>query len=156
MKNIIIGFLFLCLAVSEACAGGFSNSGGGFSASGQSFGGEPQRRTSNVSADRAKKARYSEMENNPAVRFSRSFIKNSGDERKARNLLFLEEIANYKLNDEELSDDFNAVEDSREYDEKLKKALKKLTNRKMKDSKNRKVMEILDDAGDRLYNLLAD
>ena len=85
---------------------------------------------------------------------SRSLIKSSGDERKALNLLVLQDVATYKLGDEDLSDDIAKLQNNQEYYRRLEIIRKKLSNSKIADSKNREVTRILNDAGNRLYNLL--
>lgn len=95
-----------------------------------------------------------EIENNPAVKFSRNFMRKTSNQKTARNLLILQEVVNYKMGDEKLAKDMDEVENSKEYNKKLEKILNNLSNKKSLDSKNKKVMQILDNAGERIYNIL--
>ena len=97
---------------------------------------------------------YQQPQNSQANPMKRSLIKSSGDERKALNLLVLQEVATYKLGDEGLSDEIAGLQNNQEYYIRLEKIKSKLSNAKMTNSKNREVMQILNDAGNRLYNLL--
>lgn len=95
-----------------------------------------------------------QMQNNPVVKMSRSFISNSGDQRKAYNLLVLQEVATYKLGDETLQKEIDAMKNNQEYYRKLERIKKRLSNSKLSDSRNKEVMRILNDAGNRISNLL--
>lgn len=97
-----------------------------------------------------------EMQNNPLLKMSRSFIKSSGDQRKAFNLMILQEVAAYKLGDEKLQKEINKLKENRTYYEKLEKIKKKLSNAKISDTKNQEIMRILNDTGNRIYNLLGN
>lgn len=97
-----------------------------------------------------------EMQNNPVMQMSRSLIKSSGNQRKAFNLMIVQEVSTYKLSDEELIDDVAELRNNQEYYRKLDIIKKKLTNSKISDGKNKEVMQILNDAGNRLYNLLGN
>lgn len=99
-------------------------------------------------------ANLQEMKNNPVLQMSRSLIRNRGDQRKAYNLMVLQDVATYKLGDETLKKEADALKNNREYYRKLDYMRKKLSNSKMPDSKNREVMRILDDAGAKLVDLL--
>ncbi|MBR1840937.1 MAG: hypothetical protein IJ778_02275 [Alphaproteobacteria bacterium] len=96
------------------------------------------------------------IRDNPVLKVSRSYLRNTGDERKARNLLVVKEVADFKIGDEKLSKDFEMVESTDEFERKMAKIMEKLSNKKMRDSKNREVINILNEAGDKLYNLLAN
>ena len=84
------------------------------------------------------------------------YMRNTGDQKTARNIMVLKEVADYKIGDEKLAKEFDNLEKTQEYHQKIGKILSKLSNKKMRNSKNREVIEILNDAGNKLYNLLAD
>lgn len=97
-----------------------------------------------------------DMQENPLLRLSRSTLKNTADQRTARNLLVLKEVSEYKLDDERLKDDITEVSQNKEYLRKIEIIRKKLSNKKISDSKNKEVLRILNDAGNKLYNLLSN
>lgn len=96
------------------------------------------------------------IRDNPVLKISRSYLRNTGDEKKARNILIVKQVADFKIGDEKLAKDFETVESNREFERKMAKIMEKLNNKKMRDSKNREVINILNEAGDKLYNLLAN
>lgn len=96
------------------------------------------------------------MRNNPVMQMSRSLIKNSGDQRKAYNLLVLQDVATYKLGDETLQKEISGLQNNQEYYRKLELIRKKLSNAKIADSKNKEIMRILDEAGNRIVNLMGN
>lgn len=95
-----------------------------------------------------------QLQNNQEPKMKRSLIRSHGDQRKAFNLLILQDVATYKLGDENLSRDIAELKSNQEYYEKLEKIRRKLSNSKIENSKNKEVLRILDDAGNRIYNLL--
>jgi len=97
-----------------------------------------------------------DVNGNPAVRFTRGTLKNSGDQKRARNILVLYNVAQFKLGDEELSGEFDKLEKNKMFDKKMQSIMDKLNNKKLTNSKNKKAKEILEEAGNKLYNLLAD
>ena len=72
------------------------------------------------------------------------------------NPAIVKQVADFKIGDEKLAKDFETVENNREFERKMAKIMEKLNNKKMRDSKNREVINILNEAGDKLYNLLAN
>ena len=72
----------------------------------------------------------------------------------AQYLATIKAVANYKIEDEELQRDIAKVRQNKAFNEKLQKMLDKLNNRRTKDAKNRKVLKILEEAGEQIYNLL--
>jgi hypothetical protein len=86
----------------------------------------------------------------------RGYLRNSGDQKEARNILILKAVVDYKTGDEKLEQDFANLENNREYNKKLEKIMQQLSNKKIRNSKNKEVIQILNDAGNRIYNLLAD
>ena len=97
-----------------------------------------------------------EMRNNSVMQMSRSLIKSSGDQRKAYNLLVLQDVATYKLGDETLHKEISGLQNNQEYYRKLELIRKKLSNAKIADSKNKEIMRILDEAGNRIVNLMGN
>lgn len=86
----------------------------------------------------------------------KGFLKNSGNQKDARNIMILREVINYKMGDEELAPDFKKLENNREYNKKLQTILDEINNKKNRNRKNKQVMQILNEAGNKIYNLLAD
>jgi len=84
------------------------------------------------------------------------YLKDYGDQRKARNIMVVAEVANYKLGDEKLEKEFENLKHNKEFLKKIKKITENLDNGKYPDSKNRTALNILQEAGNKLYNLLAD
>ena len=72
----------------------------------------------------------------------------------AQYLATVKAVANYKIEDEELQRDIAKLRQNKAFNEKLQKMLDKLNNRRTKDAKNRKVLKILEEAGEQIYNLL--
>lgn len=72
----------------------------------------------------------------------------------AQYLATIKAVANYKIEDEEISRDIAKLRQNQSFNEKLQKMLDKLSNRRTKDSTNRKVLQILEDAGEQIYKLL--
>ena len=104
----------------------------------------------------AQEQRAEQMKNNMVMKMARAPLKNTGDARVARNILILQEVINFKLGDERLQKEFAAIENNSNYYKKLEKIMKELDNRKNRNSINNQVINILDDAGNKIYNLLAD
>lgn len=96
------------------------------------------------------------QQNAEKTQMSRSLIKNGGDQRKAFNVMILQEVSTYKLGDEEIAKEVDGLKNNSEYYRKLDIIKKKLSNSKMSDTKNKEVMNILNDAGNRIYNLLGN
>lgn len=99
---------------------------------------------------------YEYEQSDEALRQMRGVMLNSGDQREARNLMIVAEVASYKLGDEKLAKQFAELENNREYHKKLQKIMSQLDNKKMRNRKNKEVIRILNDAGNKLYNLLAN
>lgn len=79
-----------------------------------------------------------------------------GPQKEARNLMIVEAVARYKLNDEKLAEQFDSLENNAEYHRKLEQIMQNLSNNRLRNSKNKEVIRILNDAGNRLYNLLTN
>lgn len=72
----------------------------------------------------------------------------------AQYMATLKAVANYKIEDEEIERDIEKLRQNRMFNERLQKMLNKLSNRRTKDTTNRKVLKILEDAGEQIYKLL--
>ena len=75
-------------------------------------------------------------------------------QRDARNLAILRAVINFKIDDEETLRDVEALREDEAFVRRLQGMLERLTNSRMKDSRNRRVMNILIQAGDDLHNVL--
>lgn len=96
------------------------------------------------------------MKNAPVPKYSRALLLNSGDDKIARNLMVLHDVINFKMGDEKLAKSFDKIENNKTYNKKMDKAFAKLDNSKYRNQKNQQVINILNEAGQKLYNLLAD
>lgn len=72
----------------------------------------------------------------------------------AQYMATLKAVTNYKIEDEEIERDIEKLRQNRVFNEKLQKMLNKLSNRRTKDTTNRKVLKVLEDAGEQIYKLL--
>ena len=81
---------------------------------------------------------------------------NSNDNKVARNLMIVNEVASFKMGDEKLNKNFENLKDSKTYNQKMDKIFAKLNNNKIRNQKNQQVINILNEAGQKIYNLLAD
>ena len=97
-----------------------------------------------------------EMENNPVLKYSRSLLPTNKDQTTARNLMIVKEVTDFKMGDEKLSKYFDNLEDNKEYNKKMDKIFAKLKNDKTRNSKNQKVIDILNEAGAKIYNLMSN
>ena len=79
-----------------------------------------------------------------------------GTQKEARNIMIVEAVARYKLGDKKLADQFESLEDNAEYQRKIEQIMENLSNESMRNNKNKEAIRILNDAGNRLYNLLAN
>ena len=85
-----------------------------------------------------------------------SHILSFGDQKEARNLLIVEAVAHYKLQDEKLSEQMESLQENAEYHRKLEQIMQNLSNKRLRNNKNKEAIRILNDAGNRLYNLLTN
>ena len=74
--------------------------------------------------------------------------------KEAQYLAVVKAVANVKINDEENLRQVEKLRENTWFNEKLQKMLNKLDNSRNKDSKNRKVLQILERAGKEIYDLL--
>lgn len=72
----------------------------------------------------------------------------------AQYLAVIKAVANYKINDEENLRQVEALRENANFNRKLQKMLDKLSNNRTKDTVNRKVLQILENAGKEIYELL--
>ena len=82
--------------------------------------------------------------------------RNSANTKEARNLLIVKQVADFKYGDEKLAGNFEELENEKTFQNNLNKIMSNLENKKMRNSKNREVISILNEAGNKLYNLLAN
>lgn len=117
---------------------------------------KPDKTTSNnvavLKTATDKQETTADAENNKNLRGS---LRSSGYQKTARNIMIVNNVAEYKLGDEQLVKYFNELQSNREYQRKMQKIRDNLQNEKIRNSKNREIIRILDDAGERIYNLLA-
>jgi len=97
-----------------------------------------------------------QISDNPVMKTMRGSLRNSGDDKLARNLLVVKAVADFKIGDEKYAKNFETVENTRAFDRKMEKIMNALSNEKRRNSKNREVVQILNEAGEKLYNLLAN
>jgi len=74
--------------------------------------------------------------------------------KNAQYVATLKAVTNYKIEDEEINKDIEKLRQNQAFVERLQKMLEKLSNRRTKDSTNRKVLKILEKAGEDIYKLL--
>ena len=72
----------------------------------------------------------------------------------AQYMATLKAVANYKIEDDEIIKDIEKLRENHLFAERLQKMLDKLSNKRTKDSTNRKVLKILEKAGEDIYKLL--
>ncbi len=74
--------------------------------------------------------------------------------RDAQYMAVLRAVVNYKIDDEENIRNVERLRENRRFNEKVQKMLDKLSNDRSKNTTNRQVLKILEQAGKDLYNLL--
>ena len=74
--------------------------------------------------------------------------------KKAQYVATLKAVTNYKIEDDEIVKDIEKLRENRSFTEDLQKKLEKLSNRRTKDGTNRKILKILENAGEEIYKLL--
>ena len=72
----------------------------------------------------------------------------------AKYIATLKAVVNYKIDDEETFDDMQSLRQNERFVRQLQGMLNKLSNSKTKDSKNKRVQKILEQAGKDIYNIL--
>ena len=72
----------------------------------------------------------------------------------AEYIATLRAVVNYKIDDEENLRDIEALRQDRRFNQDLQKMLNKLTNSRTKNTDNKRVQKILEQAGKDIYNIL--
>lgn len=73
---------------------------------------------------------------------------------EAKYIATLRAVVNYKIDDQENIRDIEALRQNRQFNEKLQRMLDKLSNERTKDAKNRRVLKVLEQAGEEIYKIL--
>ena len=74
--------------------------------------------------------------------------------KNAQYLATIKAVANYKINDEEEFSNVEKLRQDARFNEKLQSMLNKLQNSKTKNSDNKRILKILEDAGKEIYDIL--
>ena len=74
--------------------------------------------------------------------------------KNAQYLATIKAVANYKINDEEEIDNVERLRQDANFNRKLQKMLNKLQNSRTKNSDNKRILKILEDAGKDIYDIL--
>lgn len=72
----------------------------------------------------------------------------------AQYLATIKAVSAYKINDEETLRDIEKLRQNKRFNSELQSMLNQLQNTRTKDSKNKKVLKILQDAGKQIYDTL--
>ncbi len=75
-------------------------------------------------------------------------------QRDARNMAVLKAVVNVKIDDEENLKDMEKLRANQAFNRDLQRMLDKLDNSRTKNSKNKQVLDVLERAGNDIYNLL--
>ena len=114
----------------------------------------------NVKSEEIVKTKFSDSERSEImkqkIKDMQGLIGNSQDTIQARNLLFLKEVLDFKLQDETLASEVEKLKQNREFNQQLLKALNQLDNKKYRNTKNQQIISILNDSGNRIYNSLSN
>ena len=74
--------------------------------------------------------------------------------KKAQYIATLKAVVNYKIDDDEILDDVQDLRQNRSFMVRLQRKLEKLDNSRTKDSRNRRIMKILEKAGEDISKAL--
>jgi len=74
--------------------------------------------------------------------------------RGAQHLAILRAVVNYKIDDEEHVRDIERLRENERFNQRVQRMLDRLQNTRTKDSRNRQVLEILENAGRDLERVL--
>ena len=74
--------------------------------------------------------------------------------KNAQYLAVIKAVANYKIDDEEEVRQIEKLRENESFNRKLQNMMTKLSNSRNKDSKNRHVLQILEQAGKEIYDIL--
>lgn len=72
----------------------------------------------------------------------------------AAYLATLKAVLDYKMNDEEVSEDLQRLRENAEFTEALRKKMESLTNTRRKNSTNKRIYQMLINDGEKIYNEL--
>lgn len=72
----------------------------------------------------------------------------------AQYIAVLRAVVNYKINDDENLRDIEKLRENQRFNDKVQRMLNKLSNDRSKNTTNRKVLQILEQAGQDIYKLL--
>lgn len=75
-------------------------------------------------------------------------------QKKAEYLATIKAVSAYKIEDQEEARNVERLRQDARFNAKLQKMLSKLSNDRTKDTKNKQVLKILEDAGEQIYKLL--
>ena len=78
----------------------------------------------------------------------------SSSDMDAAYIATLKAVIDYKMDDEENVDKLQKLRENKKFNQKLQKKLDKLSNKKSKSGSDKRVYEILKNAGKRIYNEL--
>ena len=88
------------------------------------------------------------------IGFSNTAEAQTAATRDAQYIAVLRAVVNYKIDDEENIRNIERLREDERFNRKVQKMLDKLSNQRSKNTTNRKVLQILENAGKDLYNLL--
>lgn len=74
--------------------------------------------------------------------------------KNAQYLATIKAVANYKIDDEEEIRNVERLRENERFNRQLQKMMSKLQNTRTKDSKNKRILQILEDAGKEIYDIL--
>lgn len=72
----------------------------------------------------------------------------------AQYIATLKAVVNYKINDVDIAKDIEGLRENKNFNDKLRRKLDKLDNARSQDSTNRKIMKVLEKAGEEIDKLL--
>ena len=75
-------------------------------------------------------------------------------QRQAANIATLRAVVNFKIDDEEIIRDIESLRQDQRFNRDLQRMMDRLSNTRNKDSRNRRVMEILEKAGRDITDVL--
>lgn len=74
--------------------------------------------------------------------------------KNAQYLATIKAVANYKIDDEEELRNVERLRENEAFNRQLQKMMGKLQNTRTKDSKNQRILQILERAGKEIYDIL--
>ena len=88
------------------------------------------------------------------IAYARTIAAQYSAQNEAKYIATLKAVVNYKIDDQENIRDIEALRQNRQFNEKLQRMLDKLSNERTKDAKNRRVLKVLEQAGEEIYKIL--